>query len=197
MAITDIFIPGRIKANLAAELSLVKAMAVQQSQVAGLSAQRSAIWEACCNGAEDLVAQLFIANRDKHLDWGLKKHRRKLDRTRMSAVYWWMLLYQLVLLRNRGLDGHDKDEEFASLSQVAHEFMETLASSPDSPAINPGPWEERWDRQVSLEAALGLYNILMQVFRLHVDFEVRIARVSLFTSATENAYDTNIRASLS
>ena len=197
MAFTDIFIPGRIKLNLTSDLSALKEIAYRQSKSAGLSQQRTALWEACCDGAEDLIAQLFVKNQTKQLDWDLKKRRRKLNRPRLQTIYGWMLLYQLVLLRNRGLNGYDKDQEFRSLRQVAFDFMESLASSPENDTANaspnPGAWGSGWDRQVSLEAALDLYNSVMQVFGVYVDLEARIYRVSLFTSASERAYDSNIK----
>ena len=196
MAFTDIFIPGRIKLNLTSDLSALKETAYLQSKSAGLSRQRIALWEACCDGAADLMAQLFIKNQIKQLDWDLKKRRRKLNRPRLQTIYWWMLLYQLVLLRNRGLDGYDKDQEFECLRQVAFDFIEELASSPENDVANPGPWGDGWYRQVSLEAALGLYNGVMQVFGVYVDMEARIYRVSLFTSASERAYDSNIKGQL-
>ena len=196
MAIPDIFIPGRVKANLSSNLADLRGLALSHSQEAGLSDQRRALWEACCDGAADLVTQLFVSNSDKRLDWGLKRHRRKLNRPRLTAVYWWMLLYQLVILRNRGLEGLDKDEEFERLRQMAHDFMEALASSPEHEVQNPGPWDAKWDRQVSLEAALGLYNRVMYALKLGVDLEARISRVSLFTSASENAFDVNVRESM-
>ncbi len=196
MAFTDIFIPGRIKMNLISDLSVLKETAYQQSKSAGLSEQRIALWGACCDGAEDLMAQLFVKNQIKQLDWKLKKRKRKLNKPRLQTIYWWMLLYQLVLLRNRGLDGYNKDQEFGSLRQIAFNFIEELASSQENGMVNPGPWGPGWDRQVSLEAALGLYNSVMQVFGVYVDPEARIAQVSLFTSATEKAYDSNIKGQL-
>ena len=192
MAILDIFIPGRAKANLSTNLAVVKGLAVSQGGKSGLLDERMALWEACCDGAADLVTQLFIGNWEKQINWGLKKRRRKLNQPRLTAIYWWMLLYQLVILRNRGLQGLDKDEEFDSLRGVAFDFMEGLASSPDNTVQNPGPWERNWERQVPLEAALAIYDRIVQVLGLRVDFEARIARVSLFTSASEKAYDVNI-----
>ena len=200
MAFTDIFIPGRIKLNLTSDLSALKDIAYRQSKSAGLSQQRTALWEACCDGTEDLIAQLFVKNQTKQLDWDLKKRRRKLNRPRLQTIYGWMLLYQLELLRNRGLNGYDKDQEFSSLRQVAFDFMESLASSPENDTANaspnPGAWGSGWDRQVSLEAALDLYNSVMQLFGVYVDLEARIYRVSLFTSASERAYDSNIKEQL-
>ena len=193
MAILDVFFPGRVKANLSANLTDLRVLAVSHSQATGLSDQRKALWECCCDGASDLVTQLFISNSDKQLDWGLKRRRRRLNQSRLTAIYWWMLLYQLVILRNLGLEGFDKDEEFEGLRRVAHDFMEALASSPsNSKVVNPGPWDQNWDRQVSLEAALGLYNRVMQALGLAVDLEARITRVSLFVSASERAYAVNI-----
>ena len=196
MPFTDIFIPGRIKMNLISNLSVLKELAYQQSKSAGLSEQRIALWEACCDGAEDLMAQLFVKNQIKQLDWKLKKRKRKLNKPRLQTIYWWMLLYQLVLLRNRGLDGYNKDQEFGSLRQIAFNFIEELASSQENGIVNPSPWGPGWDHQVSLEAALGLYNSVMQEFGVYVDLEARIAQVSLFTSATERAYDSNIKGQL-
>lgn len=193
MAILDIFRPGRVKTRLSSDLADLTQLALSHPGVTDLPETRRALWKAICLGASDLVTQLFVDNRDKRLDWGLKRHKRRLDQPRMTAIFWWMLLYQLVILRNRGLDGLDKEEEFNSLCLVAYDFMDTLASSPGNTTANPGPWDQQWERQVSLEAALGLYNRVMQVLGLRVDLEARISRVSLFTSASESAYEVNIQ----
>ncbi|MDA0769954.1 MAG: hypothetical protein BZY79_01980 [SAR202 cluster bacterium Casp-Chloro-G4] len=195
MSILDIFIPGRVKANLSSNLADLKGVAISHSQRDDLTDQRKALWDACCDGAADLVTQMFIRNSDKHLDWGLKGHRRKLDQPRLAAIYWWMLLYQLVILRNRGLgglEGYDKDAEFEGLCHTAFDFREAVAKSPNVAAHDAIPWEQNWEKQVPLEAALGLYNRVMLVLGLHVDLDARISRVSLFTSASEKAYQANV-----
>lgn len=196
MPIFDALISRRAKASLQREIDELNQAALRHAQRLNMPPDRSALWEACCNEASSVIAQLFISNSDKQLDWGLKGHRKKLNQPRLVAVYWWMLLYELVLLKNRGVEGYHAEDEFGELSHAAHEFIEHLVREPDYDALNPGPWEGRWRSQVSLEAALGVYNRTMELLGLNVDPEARIFRVSHFTSATERGYDANVKAAL-
>ena len=151
------------------------------------------MWTGCCEGAADTVAQLFVQNPDKSLDWGLKRHRKRLNEQRLAAIYWWMLLYQLVLFRNRGIDGYDRIEDFGELREAADRLIDELARLPHIGAANPGPWQEHWQRQVALEAALDVYNSVMETLALRINTEARVMQVSLFTSATERRFNTVTR----
>ena len=133
---------------------------------------------------------------DRMLEWGLKRHRKRLNAQRLAAIYWWMLLYELVMFRNRGIDGYDSVEDFEALSSTAEDLMAELVSLPHISAVNPGPWQEHWKRQVSLEAALDIYNSVTDALALRINTETRIMRVSLFTSTTERRFDTVTRAAV-
>ena len=101
-----------------------------------LDRKRAALWMACCYGAADTVAQLFVQNDDRMLEWGLKRHRKRLNAQHLAAIYWWMLLYELVMFRNRGIDGYDSVEDFEALSSTAEDLMAELVSLPHISAVN-------------------------------------------------------------
>jgi len=197
MVIVDRVVPGRLKTNLRrAILGLNQAARLEVSRQA-LPPRTATLWEAMCDGASDILHQLLVKNGDKHLDWGLKRARHKINEPRLVVMYWWLLLYQLVMFRNRGVAGYSVEEEFPGLRHAAHQFIAHLASSNNFRVGMPDPWEERWETQVSLEASLGLYNRVMGMLGMYVDLDKRIFRVSLFTSATERVYDSVIRRRLS
>ncbi|MXY46226.1 MAG: hypothetical protein F4Y44_04410 [Chloroflexi bacterium] len=155
-----------------------------------LDGRLGALWAASCDGAADITAQLFVQNYDEGIDWGLKRHRKRLNGARLAAIYWWMLLYQLVLFRNRGVSGYDRVADFHALRETADALMEHLVNLPHIGAVNPGPWQEHWQRQVSLEAALGIYNAVMGLLAIRLNTEARVMSVSLFTSTTERRFNT-------
>ncbi len=148
------------------------------------------LWAACCEGAADTVTQLFVQNSDKTLDWGLKRHRKRLNAQSLAAIYWWMLLYQLVLFRNRGIEGYDRTADFQTLCEASDELMAELVNAPHIGAVNPGPWQAHWQRQVALEAALDMYNSVMDILDIRINTDARIMSVSLFTTTTERRFDT-------
>ena len=183
------FLSGSSKSRLRSDIDELLRISLEFG-ARNLDRKRAALWSACCEGAADTIAQLFVQNSDKSLDWGLKRHRKRLNEQRLAAIYWWMLLYQLVLFRNRGIDGYDRVEDFDALSAAASELMAELVSLPHIGAVNPGPWQERWQRQVALEAALDIYNSVMEALALRINTEARVMQVSLFTSATERRFNT-------
>ncbi len=187
-------LPGRLKSNLRKGIEELAEASRQQTGQQGLPPHRAALWEALSSEAAEITRQLLVRNTEKTLDWGLKRHRRRVNQPRLVAIYWWMLLYQLVLFRNRGIDGYAKEDEFWELYSVAQRFLEYLnAHSTESVAVAPEPWEGKWTSQYSLEASLGLYNRVMQLLHLYTDEERRINHVSLFTTATERGYDARVR----
>ena len=182
-------LPGFAKARLRSDIGELRRIALEFGG-AHLSGRRAALWAACCEGATDTVTQLFVQNSDKRLDWGLRRYRKRLNGQRLAAIYWWMLLYQLTLFRNRGMDGYDKVEDFEALREAAEAFMGELVRLPHIGALYPGHWHEHWERQVALEAAMDMYNGVMGIMGIDINREARVMRVSLFTSATEHAYET-------
>ena len=189
MDILPMLFPPIAKARLRGDIAELNRIALGCAAEALPDAKQAALWAACCNAAADVVSQLFVKNSDKTLNWDLQRHRRKLNGQRLAAIYWWMLLYQLVLFRNRGIDGYDRAADFAALCEAADEVMAQFVALPHIRAAHPGAWEERWRTQVCLEAALGIYNRTMGIMGIGINADARILCVSLFTSATERSFD--------
>jgi len=105
------------------------------------------------------------------------------------AIYWWILLYQLVLFRNRGLYGYFPVEELPIFSDAAHSFLQREFSNLPGSVPLPEPWDENWIRKYTLESALGIYHLVYDRLGQDNDLSRRIGRVSQFTTATETAYD--------
>lgn len=190
MRMLDTLLPPLAAARLRADIAELNRIALlfAAPDANRLDPRLAALWTASCNAAANLVTELFVKNSDKALNWGLRRHRR-LNRHRLAAIYWWMLLYQLILFRNRGIDGYDKAADFDALYAAAEDLMAQFIALPHIRAAHPGVWEERWQAQVGLEAAIGMYNRTMELMGIAVNAEARITCVSLFTSATERAYD--------
>ncbi len=189
------FLAGSSKSRLRSDIDELLRISLELG-ASDMDGRLAALWSGCCEGAADTVAQLFVQNTDKSLDWGLKRHRKRLNEQRLAAIYWWMLLYQLVLFRNRGIDGYDRVEDFGELSEAADRLIDEFVGLPHIGADNPGPWQEHWQRQVALEAALDVYNRVMETLGLRINTEARVMQVSLFTSATERRFNTVTRAAV-
>ena len=189
------FLPGRGKARLNSDIGELRRISIELGGHR-LDRRHAALWLACCEAAADTITQLFVQNTDKMLDWGLKSQRKRLNAQSLAAIYWWMLLYQLVIFRNRGIDGYDRVTDFDALREAADELIAELVSLPHIGAVNPGPWREHWQRQVALEAALDIYNSMMEVLGIRINTEARVIQVSLFTSATERKFSTVTRAAV-
>ena len=181
-------LPRFPKSRLRSDIDVLRAISLEFG-AEQLDRKRAALWMACCDGAADTVAQLFVQNDDRMLEWGLKRHRKRLNAQRLAAIYWWMLLYEFVMFRNRGIEGYDRVEDFEALRSTADDLMAELVSLPRISAVNPGPWQERWQRQVALEAALDMYNCVMGALGIRINAEARVMQVSLFTSATERRFN--------
>ena len=189
------FLAGSSKSRLRSDINELLRISLEFG-ASSLDSRLAALWTGCCEGAADTVAQLFVQNPDKSLDWGLKRHRKRLNEQRLAAIYWWMLLYQLVLFRNRGIDGYDRIEDFGELREAADSLIDEFVRLPHIGAANPGPWQEHWQRQVALEAALDVYNSVMETLALRINTEARVMQVSLFTSATERRFNTVTRTAV-
>jgi hypothetical protein len=196
MAILEHIVPGMMKSKLSRSIAELAEAARQESVRQELSPEMAALWEALCGGAHQILCQLLVRNTIKQMDWGLKSHRGRVSQPRLMVMYWWMLLYQLVLFKNRGAEGYSAEEHFPALYDVAKRFMERAASSTQFNGVAPGPWEERWSSRVTLEASLSLYNRTIQLLGLYNDTNLMINRVSLFTTAAERAYDVAVKKGL-
>ena len=132
------FLSGSAKSRLRSDINELRRISVELG-ADRLDRRLGALWTASCDGAADTVEQLFVENSDKTLDWGLKRHRKRLNGQRLAAIYWWMLLYQLVMFRNRGIDGYDRNEDFDAMRETAEDLMAELVRLPHIGAVNPGP----------------------------------------------------------
>ena len=186
---------GSAKTRLRSDIDELRRVSAQFGDD-NLDGRLGALWAASCDCAADITAQLFVQNYDHEIDWGLKRHRKRLNGARLAAIYWWMLLYQLVLFRNRGVAGYDRIEDFDTLRDTAYALMEHMVNLPHISAVSPGPWQDHWHRQVSLEAALDIYNAVMGLLAIRLNTEARVMSVSLFTSATERRFNTVTAPSL-
>ena len=186
------FLSGSSKSRLRSDINELRRISLEFG-AGNLDGRLNALWVGCCDGAADTVAQLFVQNTDKSLDWGLKRHRKRLNAQNLAAIYWWTLLYQLVLFRNRGIDGYDRVKDFETLRDTADNLMAEFVRLPHIGAANPGPWQEHWQRQVALEAALDMYNSIMESLSIRINMEARVMQVSLFTSTTERRFNTVTR----
>ena len=156
------FLSGSAKSRLRSDINELRRIS-EELGTDKLDSRLGALWAASCEGAADTVEQLFVDNTDKTLDWGLRRHRKRLNAQSLAAIYWWMVLYQLVIFRNRGIDGYDRIRDFEALRDAASDLIAEFVRLPHIRAVNPGPWQDHWQRQVSLEAALDMYNSVMEI----------------------------------
>ena len=189
--------PGRIKANLKESIGALGELARLEVERQEMMPVTSILWRSMCDGAHDTLSQLLVENSNKQMDWGLRRHRHRVNPPRLAVMYWWFLLYHFVLFKNRGVSGISVEEELPELQIASQKFIEYVAARPDFGFVVPEPWEKRWNNQVSLEATLGIYNRSMHLLGLPIDLDSRVFNVSLFTSATEHAYDSTIKPELS
>ena len=102
--------------------------------------RRALIWDALCGEASGLLNQLLIRNTIKEIDWGLKGRTSKVTQPRLVVLYWWMLLYQLVLFRSRGIDEcATVGEDFSELSKAAHIWIDYFVSESEERLSVPDP----------------------------------------------------------
>ena len=154
-----------------------------------LDTSRARLWNMLCDASCQTLKQLLIKNDDRRLDWGLKKHIRRVNDPALVVLFWWMLLYQIVVFKNRGLDGYTPDDEVEAMYEVARRFAEAEFSRLGVGMEPPGPWSDNWRRQYPIESAMEFYNSTYAMLGLSNDLTLRIEHVSHFTTLTEQAYD--------
>ena len=180
---------GGRRRDLALSIDGVADAARARAGADGMDARQRRLWTFLCEASRRTLRQLLADGGDPMIDWDLRKHARRVDDARLVTLFWWMLLYQIVLFRNRGMDGCAPDGEVDAMHDSARRFLETEFARLDADFAPPGPWADNWRRQFTLESAMALYNHTYILLGVPGDLTKRINHVSHFTTATERAYD--------
>ena len=189
MGIADWFVPGQRRRKLSLSVDGVADVARSRAESDGLDMPRTKLWNMLCDASRQTLVQLLIKNYDRRMDWGLKKHIRRVDDPTLVVLFWWTLLYQIVLFKNRGLEGYNPNDEIDLMYEVAQRFVETEFARLEVDAEPPGPWADSWHRQYPIESAMEFYNSTYSMLHLGNDLTLRVSHVSHFTTLTEQAYD--------
>ena len=183
------FMPGQRRRKLSQSIDGVADVARSRAEADGLDPLRARLWKMLCDATGQTLQQLLVKNDDRRLDWGLKKHSKRVSDPVLVVLFWWMLIYQIVVFKNRGLDGYTPDDEVGLMYEVAKRFVETEFARMEVENEPPGPWAENWRRQFPIESAMEFYNSTYSMLNLRNDLSLRIEHVSHFTTLTEQAYD--------
>ena len=189
MGIADLFMPGQRRRKLGLSIDGVASVARSRAESDGLDTPRTKLWNMLCDASGQTLKQLLVRNDDRRLDWGLRKHTKRVSDPVLVVLFWWMLLYQIVLFKNRGLEGYTPDDEIEPMYEFALQFVETEFSRLGVGTEPPGPWSDNWRRQYPIESAMEFYNSTYSMLNLGNDLTLRIEHVSHFTTITEQAYD--------
>ena len=189
MGIADWFMPGQRRRKLSQSIDGVADVARSRAEADRLDAQRAKLWNMLCDASGQTLQQLLVKNDDRRLDWGLKKHAKRVSDPVLVVLFWWMLVYQIVVFKNRGLEGYTPEDEVEPMFEAAQRFVETEFARMEVETGPPGPWAENWRRQYPIESAMEFYNSTYSMLNLPNDLTLRIEHVSHFTTLTEQAYD--------
>ncbi|MCE2457350.1 MAG: hypothetical protein J4G14_05990 [Dehalococcoidia bacterium] len=189
MGIADLFMPGQRRRALGQSIEGVVGVARSRAEADGLDESRARLWNMLCDASGQTLQQLLVKNNDRRLDWGLKKHSKRVSDPVLVVLFWWMLLYQIVLFKNRGLEGYTPDDVVDAMYEIARRFVETEFARMEVATDPPGPWSEGWRRQYPIESAMEFYNATYSMLNLKNDLSLRVEHVSHFTTLTEQAYD--------
>lgn len=184
----DRLVPGRARRNLALSIDGVASVARDGAGADGMDSPNHRLWTLLCDASRQTLHQLLVKNDDKRLDWGLKKRAARIDDTALVVMFWWMLLYQLVVFRNKGLDGYSPEESTDPMYEAATRFVETEFVRLGI-EIPPPLWAEDWRRHYPLESAMAFYNCAYDLLHLDNDLTKRIAHVSHFATLTERGFE--------
>lgn len=187
-----LFSGGAQKSDLSDAIINITEMALLETERQELLPRKAALWEALCSEASDLMTQLLVRRRLSDLDWGFEGKGNNLNQSQVVTIFWWMLLYELVLFKTKGVEGFDKAEEFTEMYATAEKFVQNVVATSENGASTPVTWGERWKSQVGLEAAMGIYNAMSLLLDQRIDPQSRIMQVSNFTTATERAYQEKV-----
>ena len=189
MNLAELLIPGRRKRRRNLELSIDGVTEIARARAGELDSRGAALWNLLCDASRETLRQLLISNDDELLDWGLKKHIKRVDDLSLLIFFWWMLLYQLVLFKTRGLEGYNPSDDAGPMHDLSRSFVTAELTRLGKGVGPPASWADDWDRQFPLESAMSMYNSVYNLLGLSGDLTIRIQHVSHFTTITEKAYD--------
>ena len=188
MGILDRIVPGRARRNLALSIDGVAEVARNGAASDGLDSDHSRLWALLCDASRQTLHQLLVKNDDKRMDWGLKKRSGRVDDTALVVLFWWMLLYQLVVFRNKGMDGYSPEDSTQPMYDAATRFVETEFARLGI-EMPPPLWADNWRRHYPLESAMAFYNCAYDLLHLDNDLTKRIEHVSHFATLTEQGFE--------
>ena len=136
------FMPGQRRRKLSQSIDGVADVARSRAEADGLDPLRARLWKMLCDATGQTLQQLLVKNDDRRLDWGLKKHSKRVSDPVLVVLFWWMLIYQIVVFKNRGLDGYTPDDEVGPMYEVAKRFVETEFARMEVENEPPGPWAQ-------------------------------------------------------
>ena len=189
MNIADLLIPGRRRRRRNLELSIDGITEVARSNAQVLDSRGAALWNILCDASRETLRQLLINNDDELLDWNLKKHIKRVNDFNLVIFFWWMLLYQIVIFKTRGLAGYDPANDAGRMHEVSLIFVTAELQKMGRSSGPPASWADDWERQFPLESAMSMYNSVYNLLGLSGDLTARVQHVSHFTTITEKAYD--------
>ncbi len=189
MSISDWLIPGRRKRRRNLELSIDGVTEIARARAGELDGRSAALWDMLCDASRETLRQLLINNNDELLDWNLKKHIRRVNDFNLVIFFWWMLLYQIVIFKTRGLDGYDPANDSGRMHDISLIFVTAELQKMGRNSGPPASWADDWERQFPLESAMSMYNSVYNLLGLSGDLTARVQHVSHFTTITEKAYD--------
>lgn len=189
MNIADLLIPGRRRRRRDLGLSIDGVTEVARARAGELDGRNAALWNMLCDASRETLWQLLINNDDELLDWNLKKHIKRVNDFNLVIFFWWMLLYQIVLFKTRGLSGYDPANDAGRMHDISLIFVTVELEKMGRSSGPPSSWADEWERQFPVESAMSMYNSIYNLLGLSGDLTVRIQHVSHFTTITEKAYD--------
>ena len=189
MNIADLLIPGRRRRRRNLELSIDGITEVARSNAEELDSRGAALWNILCDASRETLRQLLINNAAELLDWNLKKHIQRVNDFNLVIFFWWMLLYQIVIFKRRGLAGYDPANDAGRMHEVSLIFVTAELQKMGRSSGPPASWADDWERQFPLESAMSMYNSVYNLLGLSGDLTARVQHVSHFTTITEKAYD--------
>lgn len=189
MNLSELLIPGRRKRRRNLEFSIDGVTEIARARADELDSRGAALWNMLCDASRETLRQLLIKNDNELLDWGLKKHIKRVDDLNLLIFFWWMLLYQLSLFKTRGLEGYDPSEDAVRMRDLSKSFVTAELARLGKGVGPPASWADDWDRLFPLESAMSMYNSVYNLLGLSGDLTIRIQHVSHFTTITEKAYD--------
>ncbi|MBI3965542.1 MAG: hypothetical protein HY329_07900 [Chloroflexi bacterium] len=149
-------IPWLGRRNTAEAIALMYQFAADYVALKPVSPKDAPLWKALVDASAATLHQLLVDNADRDLDWGLKRHRRRLNQAELLVLSYWMTLYYLKLFRQRGLRGYITPQAFRVLHRIADGWAAWVAN--DLNVAVPQAWSATWLSDEEATAARALYE---------------------------------------